>query len=227
MSFQKNAVLIGASGGIGSELVKALKADGYHIISVARTGEYACDLTDYQQIDSVITKIKNDVKQIDLLVHAAGVATYKNLPSVTNNDIQSAFMVNMIAPAIFTRELAPIMQKSDSLVLSLGSGAGNIPMRGRSIYCATKYALRGFSLSLSEEYKDMSPSFCLITLGSTLTDFGPLPLAEKQKQADAGKAYFPVSWVINKLIEIIHDQNRESEIVLFPGQHGFGEWKKP
>ena len=222
----KTAVVIGSTGGIGSELVRSLENDGYSVFGVSKSGDIKCDLTDFKQIHSSITSIKESVEQIDLLINAAGVATYKNLSDVTDQDIQDAFMVNTIAPAIFIRELLPIMA-ADSLVLNIGSGAGTIPMRGRTIYCATKYALRGLSLSLNEEYKDKSPKFCLITLGSTLTDFGNMSIVEKKAEFAKGKAYFPVDFVINKLMEVIHNPNPDNEIVLFPGDYGFGEWKKP
>ena len=138
-----------------------------------------------------------------------------------------AYMINVIAPAIFIRELIPLMSHKNALVVNIGSGAGTIPMKGRSIYCSTKYALRGLSLSLSEEYGGKYPEFSHITLGSTLTDFGPLTLEEKQKQAGSGKAYFPIEFVIRKLMEIIKSDEREPEVVLFPSEHGFGDWKKP
>lgn len=223
----KTAIVVGSSGGIGSELVKALENDGYRVLGVSRQGSIKCDLTKLSNIHSAIDEIRKTVKQIDLLVNAAGMATYKNLPEISNQDIQDAFMVNLVAPAIFIRELLPFMTTADSLVLNIGSGAGTIPMRGRSIYCATKFALRGLSLSLSEEYAGRSPKFCLINLGSTLTNFGPMSLEEKRAEFAKGKAYFPVDFVIQKLMEIIRDPARENEIVLFPGDYGFGEWKKP
>lgn len=224
----KNAVVIGAKGGIGSSLVKALITNGFKVIAIARAGvEISCDLTSYEQIKKAIQEIKKSVDKIDLLVNAAGVATYKNLADVSNEEVQEAFMVNVIAPGIFIRELSPLMKHKSSLVLNIGSGAGTTPMKGRIIYCATKYALRGLSLSLSEEYQDKYPKFCLITLGSTLTNFGPMTVEEKKREFEKGKAYFPVEWVINKLMEIIQDENRETEITLFPGDHGFGIWKKP
>lgn len=222
----KTAIVVGSTGGIGSELVKALENDGYKVLGVSKSGDIKCDLTNLNQVHSATTSIKESAGQIDLLVNVAGIATYKNLTDVTDQDIQDAFMVNTIAPAIFIRDLLPKMT-SDSLVLNIGSGAGTIPMRGRTIYCATKYALRGLSLSLNEEYKDKSPKFCLITLGSTLTDFGNMSIEEKKAEFAKGKAYFPVDFVINKLLEVIHNPNPESEIVLFPGDYGFGEWKKP
>ncbi len=223
----KNAVVIGGTGGIGSSLVVALKAKGFNVISVSRSGDIVCDLTDYSQINNAIKKIKEKTKTIDLLVNAAGIANYGNLSNTSDETIQQTYMVNVIAPTIFIRELSPLMDHEESLVLSLGSGAGTIPMRGRSVYCASKFALRGLSLSLNEEYEGKYPKFCLITLGSTLTNFGPMTLEEKKKEFERGKAYFPVEWVVNKLIEIIENPNRDNEITLFPGNHGFGTWKKP
>ena len=220
----KNAVVIGGNGGVGSELVNALKNKGYNVVSITRT---ECDLTNYKQIKKSISKIKKDFKNIGLLVNAAGIATYKNLTEVSDEDLQNSFMVNTITPAIFIRELAPLMNGKDSLVLNIGSGAGVIPMKGRSAYCATKYALRGLTLSLAEEYEGRSPKFCLITLGSTLTNFGPMTIEEKKKEFEKGKAYFPVEFVVEKLIGIIMNDKRENEITLFPGNHGFGTWKKP
>lgn len=223
----KNAIVIGAKGGIGSELVKSLKKDGYKVISVVRQADMSCDLTDISQVNKVIQQIRRESKKIDLLINAAGVATYKNLVNVSNKEMQEAFMVNIIAPAIIIRELAPMMAHEGSLVLNIGSGAGIMPMRGRSVYCATKYALRGLTLSLSEEYEGKYPKFCLITLGSTLTNFGPMTIEKKREEFEKGKAYFPIDWVIHKLIEVIKDTHRESEITLFPGDYGFGIWKKP
>jgi len=223
----KNAVVAGATGGIGSGLVKALEQDGYNVISVSQTEGVVCDLSDYSQIQQAVKEIKRTVETIDLLVNSAGVATYKNLVDVSDDDLQNAFMVNTIAPTILMRELSPLMAHQDTLVLNIGSGMGTIPTKGRSIYCATKFALRGISLSLSKEFEGRFPRFCLITLGSTLTEFGPMTLEEKQKAFEDGKAYFPVEWVINKLMEIIQDTNREPEITLFPSDYGFGVWKQP
>jgi short-subunit dehydrogenase len=223
----KNAVVVGATGGIGSKLVVALKNNQYNVLGVSRNSDIKCDLTDYKDISKATQEIKSRLSSIDLLIIAAGIGIYKNIVDTTDQDIQQTFMVNTIAPATFIRELAPFMSDKKSLVLSLGSGAGVIPMRGRSIYCSSKYALRGLHLSLNEEYKDKSPNFCLITLGSTLTNFGPMTVEEKQKEFENGRAYFPVDFVVEKLIEIINDPNRANEITLYPGDHGFGQWKKP
>jgi len=170
----------------------------------------------------LIAKIKSDYGQIDILINAAGIGTYKNLTELTLDDWDYSIALNLTAPFVLIKELLP-----KSLVLTIGSGAGVIPMRGRSGYCASKFGLRGLMLSLAEEYKDQDPKFCLITLGSTLTNFGPLTLDQKLEKHKNGDAYFTTEWVANKLIEIIENDNREVEYVLYPGDFGFGTWKKP
>ena len=158
----------------------------------------------------------------------AGIGVYKNLQDVSFKDWADSFSINVTAPFLLTKNLLPLLQKAkDSFVLNIGSGAGTMPMRGRSAYCATKFALRGWTLSLAEEFQGKDPRFCLITLGSTITNFSGMTIEEKKKEHAKGKAYFPVEWVANKLVEIIKDDKRVIETTLYPGDFGFGVWKKP
>lgn len=79
---------------------------------------------------------------------------------------------------------------------------------------------------MAEEFKNTKTHFCLITLGSTLTSFGPMSLEEKKKEMDSGKAYFTPDWVAKKLIEIIKNDDREGEYTLYPGDYGLETWEK-
>ena len=44
---------------------------------------------------------------------------------------------------------------------------------------------------------------------------------------EQGRAYFPIEWVANKLVEIIKGDLKETEYILYPDDYGFGTWKKP
>lgn len=241
----KTVVITGASGGIGKALSEVLIREKSTLVTIARTKEnlielkkkygqdhkyYICDLSKREELLKLINELKKDLNHIDLLINLAGIGIYKSIEDVDQLEWDTSLATNVSAPFILVKELLPQLQKkSDSLVLNIGSGAGVIPMKNRSVYCATKFALRGLSLSLSEEFKGKSPSFCLITLGSTLTPFGignALTLKEKIAQNKKGSAYFTVEWVANKLVEIIKDNNRPAEVVLYPSDYGFGTWKK-
>ena len=216
----KTVVLIGASGGVGIALKNELENSGAKIIPISKSLGF--DLTKKEDLEKLITKVKSEYGQVDILINAAGIGTYKNLTDITLDEWDYLMALNLTAPFVLIKELLP-----KSLVLTVGSGAGVIPMRGRSGYCASKFGLRGLMLSLAEEYKDKEPKFCLITLGSTLTNFGPLTLEQKLEKHKNGDAYFTTEWVAKKLIEIIENDNRETEIILYPGDFGFGTWKKP
>lgn len=244
MNLKNKTILItGGSHGIGRALAECLVKEGANLTLIARSEDrlkefvkkygkqhryYVCDLSDHKQVIKLTESIKSGLNNLDILVNAAGIGVYKNFQDVSFENWADSFSTNVAAPFLLTKNFLPLLQKAkDSLVLNIGSGAGTIPMRGRSTYCATKFALRGWSLSLAEEFQGKVPQFCLITLGSTITNFSGMTIAEKERERAKGKAYFSVEWVANRLVEIIKDDNRQTEITLFPGDFGFGTWKKP
>ncbi|MDP1721733.1 MAG: SDR family oxidoreductase [Candidatus Gottesmanbacteria bacterium] len=237
-------LVTGASGGIGSALTSRLAEEGTQLILVGRsekklreviaqTGKsiityYNCDFNNSRRIIDICDKIRGSFPILDGLINVAGVGIYSPFERSSLKDFKAMLNVNIMAPFLFTSYLLDRLKKSkQSFVMNIGSGAGTIPMKNRSTYCASKFALRGLTLSLAEEFDGRQPKFCLITLGSTLTNFGGKPLEEKKKEFTKGQAYFPVEWVVNRLKEIIKDENRATEITLFPGDHGFGVWNKP
>lgn len=235
----KTILITGASRGIGKETAQKLAQEGAKLLLISQTEnklkEFGSehyydhgDLTNKEQVFLLLERVKKNFESIDILINVAGIGVYKNLRDVSIEDWESSFALNVTAPFLLTQGLLPLLQKAeDPLVLNIGSGMGTIPTRGRSTYCATKFALRGWSLSLTEEFEGNKPKFCLITLGSTLTDFGPLTIEQKLQQQKEGKAYFAIDWVANKLVEIIKDDSRKTEIVLFPGDYGLGTQEKP
>lgn len=241
----KVVVITGATGGIGRELVKRLDSNGAKLILVSKNESelsnllkslsnkesvyFVSDFSNQKETIDTAQKISSNYPSIDILINAAGIGIYKPIEEARIEEWNKTMDIGVTSVFIFTKELMTnLNNSSDSLVLNIGSGAGVIPMSGRSLYCSMKFALRGLTLSLDEEFKRIgNPKFCLITLGSTLTSFGPMGFEEKKKDMESGKAYFTPEWVGEKLTEIIKDENREVEYTLYPGDYGFGEWHKP
>jgi len=237
----KNIVVTGATGGICRELIKNLDSEGANLILISKSADelenqtrqlqsksfsFACDFTKPGEIENLAKKISKQFKSIDVLINAAGIGVYKSLDEETLEEWNNSVSINVTSQFLMSKYLIKNLKKAKgSVVINMGSGAGVIPMAGRSIYCATKFAVRGLTLSLAEEFRRTSIDFCLITLGSVLTSFGPMSFEEKKAEMEKGKkAYFTPDWVAKKLISIIKDDDRRSEYTLFPSNYAT-EWK--
>lgn len=225
----KTAVVVGATGGIGREIVKNLDKEGTNLILVSKTENkllnllkslegknhkyYVCDLSNQDETSKVAKKISNDFKAVDILINAAGIGIYKTIEELTLAEWNLSMNININAVFIMIKNLIKSLNNSaDSVVVSLGSGMGINPESERTAYCASKYALRGLMLTLAEEYKRFkNPKFCLFTLGSVLTSFGPMSMDEKKKSMENGKGYLTPNWVAQKLIEVIKSDEKQVE----------------
>jgi len=237
----KNVVVTGSTGGIGREVVKLLDSENVNLILLSKSAEeletlsrelkntptsFPCNFAVPSEIEKAGKEISKKFKKIDALINAAGIGIYKPIDEATLEEWNDSMNINATSQFILIRCLIKNLKKAHgSVVINIGSGAGVIPMEGRSIYCATKFAVRGLTLSLAEEYRRTSVDFCLITLGSVLTSFGPMSLAEKKTDMEKGKKnYFTPDWVAKKLVSIIKDEDRRTEYTLFPSNYAT-EWK--
>src|SRR3989344_3502140 len=239
---EKVVVITGATGGIGSELSKAFSQKGARLVLISRNEDKLKDLItkldgsrheyiiyDFRNQDNfeeLIKELRDKADNIDVLINNAGIGVYKSLEEAEEKDWADSININATFPFLLTKKLLQILQKSEKgIILNVGSGMGRIPSAGRSVYCASKFALRGLSLSLSKEYKRTNIHFVLVTLGSTLTDFGPMTLKEKQEESLKGKAYFTPEWVAKKFVELIEKDEFEDEIELYPSEYTGKEWR--
>lgn len=229
----KVVVVTGATGGIGEILCKELDKVGVKLLMVSRTKDkletlrkelegaehtiFAFDFTNTDKLAELSDNISKVVEKVNALINTAGVGVYKNVEDVDLSEWENSVAINVTAPFFLTKKLLPLLRKSEkSVVINIGSGMGNIPTPCRSVYCATKYALRGMTLSLAAEFRGSNVNFIHLALGSVLTDFGPMSLKEKEEENLKGKAYLTPEWVSRKIIEILKSEKYDQEITLFP-----------
>lgn len=229
----KIAVVTGAGGGMGSILARKLKELGCGLVLIEKelslldhladlfdgpqTVKYASDFSSQESVEKLVEVIKNNHEKIDFLYHVAGVGIYKDLSDLSPAEWKLSLEINLNAPFILTKGLLPLLSRSQkSMIFTFGSGVGRIPLAGRVAYCASKFGLRGMSLSLAKEYKDKNIDFVLLTLGSVMTGFGTGGLTLRKKLEKEGKKYFTPEEVIEKVIKITKAGNRKAEYVLYP-----------
>jgi short-subunit dehydrogenase len=90
--------------------------------------------------------------QLDILINNAGLVPSGLLCDLTDTELQNAVMTNIVAPIALTRDLQRVLRRSDRpRVVNIGSIFGDIGHPYFAAYCATKFALRGFSDAIRRE----------------------------------------------------------------------------
>jgi NAD(P)-dependent dehydrogenase (short-subunit alcohol dehydrogenase family) len=166
----KNAVITGASRGLGLALARGLAADGWSLVIDARDGEalrsaaaslpgsarvipLPGDITDPAH-RAALRDAAEDLGGADLLINNAGTLGANPLPAIADYpiaELREAFEVNVLAPLALTQLLLPALRRRGGAVLSITSDAAAEPYAGWGGYGAAKAALEQASNVLAAE----------------------------------------------------------------------------
>ena len=187
MSKQSEGMIIvtGASSGIGLATSQLLLEQGYQVLGIARDfsklayshPQFHQHRLDLAQCDSLAGKMQALLAEISPpirgLVSCAGVAKVGYLEQLSVADIQLVMNTNFLSNAIVSRALLPRLktQSQNSDIVFIGSEAALRGSREGSIYCASKFALRGFSQALREECGKSPVRVGLVNPGAVRTNF--------------------------------------------------------
>jgi short-subunit dehydrogenase len=163
------AILTGASGGIGIALAEQLCAGGARLLTVCRRRDGLTDLLSRfpQQVCFVAADLREPSGRqavvdaarnfggVNVLINAAGVNRFALFEQVGEEEIGDLVALNVTATLQLTRALLPLLRAQPrALIVNVGSTYGSIGYPGYAAYCASKFALRGFSQALRRELAD-------------------------------------------------------------------------
>lgn len=145
----KTAVVTGATGGMGVEIIKDLARDH----RVYALGRRAGELPEAENIVPVEIDLLSlldgaalpadlaSLERVDVLVHAAARADKRSVESARPEDWRAQMDLNVHVPAELTRLLLPALRAAEGLAVFINSGAGIHSYGDNVIYAATKHAL--------------------------------------------------------------------------------------
>ena len=180
----KNVIITGTSRGIGYELVQLFTDAGYNVLALSRNSApissinldgctiFPFDITDSKDIKMVSKFVKENWKQVDVLINNSGVLINKPFAETSIDDFISVYDVNVFGAAALTKAMLPFMKKDGHVVniSSMGGVQGSSKFPGLSVYSSSKGALITLTELLAEEYKETGPSFNVLALGAVQTE---------------------------------------------------------
>ncbi|MFH1457483.1 MAG: SDR family oxidoreductase [Patescibacteria group bacterium] len=113
---------------------------------------FQLDLADSQSITSLYNKIIAKYQYIDILINNAGFLTYGELEKISFKDIEHSIAVNLTGLIENTSKLLPIVRE---VIINIGSIFAYQPKRNFSVYCASKYGVRGFTKTIAQEHSNL------------------------------------------------------------------------
>lgn len=225
-----NALVVGASQGIGLGFVRALlqKDNFQRIFATYRSQSTAADLlalqeqfgdrlqclqidiTDESQIVAGINQIQESAQQIHLAIYCVGVLhegnlnPEKSLRQIKPENLIYSFQVNSIGAVLLAKHLMPLFKKSEcSIFASISAKVGSIGdnrLGGWYGYRASKAALNMFLKTTAIEYSRRCPKTIVVALHPGTTD---TRLSQPfQKNVPPGKL-FPVEHTVDLLSKVI------------------------
>jgi 2-keto-3-deoxy-L-fuconate dehydrogenase len=156
------ALITGGSSGIGEATARAFSTAGASVIilSIDRPRAEAiaaelpgasaivCDVTDETAVVSAIGQIKH----LDILVNSAGIGHVGSIEETSLNDLQRLFRVNVDGTFLVTKSALGLIKSSHGSIINIGSVAGQIGIKRRFAYCATKGAVIALTRQLAVDY---------------------------------------------------------------------------
>lgn len=176
----RNALVTGASSGIGHAIAKTLIGDGHRVVGVARHTDpmpegvegVALDLADLDAADRKLHELAKTHSQIDTLVLCAGAGRFGALEQFSSAQIGELIDLNVTSQLLLLRCFIPQMKSAGhGNVILMGSEAALEGHRNGAVYCATKFAVRGMAQALREECAPRNVHVTVINPGMVDTPF--------------------------------------------------------
>lgn len=186
MNNKKTIVVVGASRGIGKEIVEQLSQHpDYTILALARntdameqsfgkkTNVQTAKLDLSQRVAEQLEKILSEIDSVDVLINNAGFLVSKPFPNVTHEDLTRSYQVNVISVMETVQAILPKMEQTGGHIVnisSMGGVQGTVKFPGLSAYSTSKAALCSFTELFAEEYKSSSIKMNCLALGAAQTE---------------------------------------------------------
>jgi short-subunit dehydrogenase len=190
----KRVLITGASSGVGAALARELAAQAAVVGLIARRRDrlaevlaacqetspdsttWVADLADTDSVRPLAVAAWDALGGIDVLVNNAAVPKRRAVTALAPSDVESVMAVNFFAPMRMTLAVLPrMLERGDGMIVNVSSVGGRLGIIHESAYCASKFALCGWSESLAVDLHGTGISVKLIEPGPVDTEIWDQP----------------------------------------------------
>ncbi len=209
----KTALVTGAAYGIGFAIAEGLAAAGAKIAFNCRSREhletaleeyqkkgieargYICDVTDEEQVSSMVKEIEKDLGSIDILVNNAGIIKRIPMDQMSAEDFRQVVDIDLTAAFIMSKAVLPgMMERRAGKIINICSMMSELGRETVSAYAAAKGGLKMLTKNIASEYGSWNIQCNGIGPGYIAT---PQTAPLREKQADGSRHPFD-SFIIAK-----------------------------
>lgn len=185
----KVAIITGGTRGIGLETVKVFKENKAKVIFFGSRSEtvnealemlkkegfevfgYAPNLSNYDEVETVVKEIYEKFGSIDILVNNAGISANKKIEDTTDEEFKSIIDINVNAMFNVTKAVVPYMRQNNSgVILNTSSMVSIYGQQSGVGYPTSKFAVNGMTKSLARELAPYGIRVNAVAPGITNTD---------------------------------------------------------
>ena len=180
-------LVTGSSRGLGRAFAEAALEAGHHVVATARNSEHLVDIarTFGESVRTVSLDVTNEAQAkyavdaaietfggLDVLVNNAGYGNVSPVEDTSLADFRAQIETNLFGVIIMTKAVLPYFrERRAGHVIQIASIAGRVGPAGRAPYAASKFAVEGFSESLSKEVGPLGVKVTIVEPGGFRTDF--------------------------------------------------------
>ncbi|MFT5302795.1 MAG: short-subunit dehydrogenase [Mariniblastus sp.] len=231
---EKRAIITGASSGIGWHLAKQLAAEGVSIVACARRAERLAELTaEIEAAGGVCVPVAGDITTsetrqalletcqkrlggLDILINNAGIGAMGRFDEASTDRIRTVFEVNFFAITELIRESLPTLKLGQSpIIVNMSSVLAHRAAPLKSEYCASKFALHGFSDAIRAELSGNGIDMLLVSPSTTDSEFFDSSIEDNTQKNWKSRGAMPPEVVAAKTIRAI--KKGKHEIILTHG----------
>lgn len=179
------AVVTGAAGGIGQELVHKLQQDGWFVVATDAPGATGnalagvdgepvpmieCDLGDEQEIVRLMEEVHGRFGRVTGLVNNAAIGPSLEATATTSvASVRKTVTVNLVGPFLMAREMLRRLDGHEGVIVNIASLAGMIALPRRNAYAASKAGVVSLTKSLATELAGRGVRVCGVSPGYVST----------------------------------------------------------